>query len=170
MTVFLCGFMGCGKTTAGKIAAKMLGYSYADTDEMIVEAEKRSVPEIFAESGEMYFRRIEADTVKSMCGKNTVVACGGGALLNDTTAEAAKKDGMVIFLDVPFEVCYERIKNDKNRPLAASANKQELLERFNKRYEIYIKNSDVKINCCGSPTENADLIVSAVKRGKNAYI
>lgn len=170
MTVFLCGFMGCGKTTAGKLAAKKLGYAYADTDEMIVKQENRSIPEIFAESGEPYFRSIEAETVKSMCGKNAVVSCGGGALLNDCTAEVAKKNGIVIFLDVPFEVCYERIKNDSNRPIAASSDKEELLERYNNRHEIYLKNSDVRIDCCGTPLENAEKIADAVKRGKNADI
>lgn len=170
MTVFLCGFMGCGKTTAGKLAAKKLGYAYADTDEMIVKQENRSIPEIFAESGEPYFRSVEAEVVKSLCGKNAVVSCGGGALLNDSTAEAAKKDGIVIFLDVPFEVCYERIKNDSNRPIAASSDKEELLERFNKRHGIYLKNSDVRIDCCGTPLENAEKIADAVKRGKNADI
>lgn len=170
MTVFLCGFMGCGKTTAGMLAAKKLGYAYADTDEMIVKQENRSIPEIFADSGEPYFRSIEAETVKSMCGKNAVVSCGGGALLNDETAAAAKKYGIVIFLDVPFEVCYERIKNDSNRPIAASSNKEELIERFNCRHEIYIRNSDVRIDCCGTPLENAEKIADAVKRGKNADI
>lgn len=170
MTVFLCGFMGCGKTTAGKLAAKKLGCGYADTDEMIVSSEKRSIPDIFAESGEPYFRRIEAETVKSICGKNTVVSCGGGAMLNDETAEAARKNGMVIFLDTPFEVCYERIKNDSNRPIAVSSSREELLERFSARHEIYVKNSDVIIDCTGSPMENAELIAEAVKRGKNADI
>lgn len=170
MTVFLCGFMGCGKTTAGKLAAKKLGCKYADTDEMIVERENRTIPEIFAESGEPYFRAVEAETVKSMCGKNAVVSCGGGALLNDDTAAAARKNGIVIFLDVPFEVCYERIKNDSNRPIAASSNKDELLERFSKRHDIYTKNSDVTIDCSGTPMQNAELIAAAVKRGKNADI
>ena len=57
MTVFLCGFMGCGKTTVGKIAAKKLGCTFCDTDDMIVDDQKMSIPDIFAQKGEPYFRK-----------------------------------------------------------------------------------------------------------------
>ena len=52
MTIFLCGFMGCGKTTVGEILAKQLGLPLIDTDAYIVEQEGRSIPEIFAQEGE----------------------------------------------------------------------------------------------------------------------
>ena len=52
MTVFLCGFMGCGKSTTGKILAKNLGLSYIDSDEFIVEQEGMTIPEIFEKNGE----------------------------------------------------------------------------------------------------------------------
>lgn len=163
MTVFLCGFMGCGKTTTGKIIAKKLGVGYVDTDELIVKSEGRTIPEIFSEMGEPYFRRVEAETVKSLCTRKAVVSCGGGALLNRETAEYAMKNGVVVFLDVPFETCYERIANDSNRPIAASSTKEELLERFNSRHAVYLENSNVRIDCTGSPVENADAVISAVK-------
>ena len=51
MTIFLCGFMGCGKTTVGEILAKQLGLPLIDTDAYIVEQEGRSIPEIFAQEG-----------------------------------------------------------------------------------------------------------------------
>ena len=52
MTVFLCGFMGCGKTTSGKLAAKKLGCGFCDTDDLIVEDQGMSIPKIFSEKGE----------------------------------------------------------------------------------------------------------------------
>lgn len=163
MTIFLCGFMGCGKTTTGKILAKKLGCGYVDTDELIVKNEEMSIPDIFAQKGEPYFRQIEAETVKSLCGKKSVVSCGGGAMLNPVTAKFASENGAVVFLDVPFDTCYERIKDDANRPIAASSTKQELLDRFNQRHEIYLANSSVRINCIGTPTENADAVIDALK-------
>lgn len=166
MTIFLCGFMGCGKTTAGRIAAKKLGFAYEDTDELIVRKEGMTIPEIFAKKGEAYFRKTEAETVKSLCGKHAVVSCGGGAMLNPDTARSARECGMVIFLNTPFELCYERIKNDSNRPIAANSTKSELLERFNSRFKIYSENSSVTIDGTGSPAENAGRIAEAVKRGK----
>ena len=90
MTVFLCGFMGCGKSTIGKLAAKKLGCGFFDTDELIVEHENMSIPEIFAKKGEEYFRRVEADIVKSVCGKTAVIACGGGAMLNSESAKGCR--------------------------------------------------------------------------------
>jgi shikimate kinase len=164
MTVFLCGFMGCGKTTVGKIAAKKLGCTFCDTDDMIVEDQKMSIPDIFAQKGEPYFRKVEAEIVKSMCGKPAVVACGGGAMLNPDTAAAAAESGAVIFLDVDFETCYERICDDKNRPIAASSSKEELRERFNARRDIYLRHSTIQLDSSGSPMETADKIADCVKK------
>ncbi len=163
MTIFLCGFMGCGKTTTGKLLAKKLGLGYTDTDELIVRNENMSIPEIFAQKGEPYFREVEAETVKSLCGKNYVVACGGGALLNCDTAAAAAENGVTVFLDVPFEMCYERIKGDSNRPIVAASTKDELHDRFDQRYEVYKKNSALTVPCTGSPAENAEAVIAAVK-------
>ncbi len=170
MTIYLCGFMGCGKTTSGKLAARRLGCGYADSDELIVKKIGKSIPEIFTELGEPYFRTVEAEIIKGLGGKSTIVSCGGGAMLNDDTAAAASENGIVIFLDVPFETCYERIKNDPNRPIAASSTREELLERYKKRYDIYMKNSDVRIDCSGSPNENADAIIAAAKGYRNANL
>ena len=163
MTVFLCGFMGCGKTTTGKLIAKKLGVAYVDTDELIVKNEGMSIPDIFARKGEPYFREVEAETVKSLCGRKAVVACGGGAMLNRDTAAYANENGKVVFLDVPFEMCYKRIEGDENRPIVISSTKQQLLERFEQRYPVYLENSAVKINCTGSPVENAETVINALK-------
>lgn len=164
MTVFLCGFMGCGKTTVGKLAAKKLGCGFCDTDDLIVEDQKMSIPDIFATKGEPYFREVEARIVKSLCGKKVLVACGGGAMLNPDTAKAASESGVVVYLDVDFETCYERICNDSNRPIAASSTKEELEERFNTRRVLYLKHSDIQIDSSGSPIETADKIIDSVKK------
>lgn len=166
MTVFLCGFMGCGKSTAGKLSAKKLGCGFCDTDDLIVRTLGMSIPEIFEKKGESFFRKTEAEIVKSLCGKTTVAACGGGAMLDPDTAKcAAESDSEVVFLDVPFDACYERISGDTNRPIVMNSTKEELEELFNKRREIYIKHSTIRIGCGGlSPIETADKIVGAIKK------
>ena len=58
MTLYLCGFMGCGKTTVGKIISKKLGLAYFDSDEEIVAKEKMTIPEIFDKMGEPYFHAV----------------------------------------------------------------------------------------------------------------
>lgn len=163
MTIFLCGFMGCGKTTVGKLAAKKMGISFFDSDDLIIDSQGMTIPEIFARKGEPYFRKTEADIIKSLCGKKAVVACGGGAMLNPDTAAAASSSGEVIFLDVDFESCYERICGDSNRPIAASSTKEELKERFNLRRDIYLKHSTIHIDSSGSPMRTVELITEAIK-------
>lgn len=155
--------MGCGKTTVGKLAAKKMGISFFDSDDLIIDSQGMTIPEIFARKGEPYFRKTEADIIKSLCGKKAVVACGGGAMLNPDTAAAASSSGEVIFLDVDFESCYERICGDSNRPIAASSTKEELKERFNLRRDIYLKHSTIHIDSSDSPMRTVELITEAIK-------
>ncbi|MBR1738901.1 MAG: shikimate kinase [Ruminococcus sp.] len=164
MTIFLCGFMGCGKTTSGKLAAKKLGCGFYDTDEMIVASEGMSIPEIFAQKGEPYFRRAEAEIVRSLCGRQAVAACGGGALLNPDTAEAIRSSGgAIVFIDADFETCYERICGDTNRPIAAASSKEELLERFDSRRNIYLAHATAVVSNPTTPMETAEEIIRVSK-------
>ena len=96
MTIFLCGFMGCGKTTVGEILAKKLGLPLIDTDAYIVEQEGKSIPDIFAQDGEPYFRKKEAEAIRTLCTQNAVISCGGGAMLNPDSADYARKNGAVV--------------------------------------------------------------------------
>lgn len=164
MTVFLCGFMGCGKSTSGKLAAKKMGCGFCDTDDLIVRTLDMSIPDIFEQKGEPFFRKTEAEIVKSLCGKTIVAACGGGAMLNPETAKAARDAGAaVVFLDVPFDICYERISGDENRPIAAKSTREELLELFNNRRSVYLSHSTVRIDCGNSsPIEIAEKITASV--------
>ena len=91
-------------------------------------------------------------------------------MLNSETAQYALSHGIVVFLDVPFETCYNRIKNDRNRPIAAASTRDELLERFEQRHLIYLNNSTVRVMGLGSPNENAQAIIDAVKGVRNADI
>ena len=164
MTIFLCGFMGCGKSTVGSLLAKKNGCGFCDTDELVVKSQGMTIPEIFAQKGEPYFRKVEAETVKSLCGKNTVVACGGGAMLNSDTAKTVKENGgIIVYLNVPFEECYSRISGDTNRPIVMNNTKEQLEEIYNKRHTIYMANSTVMVEATGSPTEITSAITDILK-------
>lgn len=164
MTVFLCGFMGCGKSTSGKLAAKKLGCGFCDTDDLIVRTLDMSIPDIFEQKGEPFFRKTEAEIVKSLCGKTIVAACGGGAMLNPDTAKAARDAGAaIIFLDVPFDICYERISGDTNRPIVAKSTREELQALYDSRRSVYLSHSTVRIDCGNSsPIETAEKIAASV--------
>lgn len=164
MTIFLCGFMGCGKSTVGSLLAKKTGCGFCDTDELVVKNQGMTIPEIFSQKGEPYFRKVEAETVKSLCGKNTVVACGGGAMLNSDTAKAVKENGgIIVYFNVPFEECYSRIKGDTNRPIVMNNTKEQLEEIYNNRRDVYMKNSTIMVEAVGSPNEIAETIINILR-------
>jgi shikimate kinase len=165
MVIFLCGFMGCGKSTVGRELATIMGTKFIDMDTYIEEKEGMKIPEIFATKGEPYFRQVEADTVVELSQGNAIVGCGGGAMLNPNSAEVGRTNGKVVFLDVPFEVCYERIQGDTNRPIVVSNTRQQLEDIYNQRHEIYAKNCSFKVDVDGyvSPFENARNIQNLLK-------
>ena len=107
MAIFLCGFMGCGKTTIGKTLSRLLGCGYCDMDELIVKKAGMSIPEIFEKKGEPYFRSMETELIKELGNFKGLVSCGGGAMLSDVNGKLAAENGCVLFLDTPFETCYK---------------------------------------------------------------
>ncbi|MBQ2581631.1 MAG: shikimate kinase [Ruminococcus sp.] len=157
-TVFLCGFMGCGKSTVGKVAAGMLGVQFVDLDEFIEQQQEMSIPVIFSKKGEEFFRDCETNAIKDFDGKGAVVATGGGALLREENAEAAQAAGVVIFIDTDFETCYERIKDDPHRPIAYNSTKQQLKDRFEQRRPLYEAHSQFTIDGALSPAMMAKQI------------
>lgn len=161
--IYLCGFMGCGKTTAGKLLAEKLGCGFYDMDDYITEKEKMEIPRIFAEKGEKYFREAETEAVRDLAEKSGVIACGGGAMLKKENAAIASAAGTVVYIDVPFETCYSRISGDKNRPIVMNNTKEELEIIYDGRVPLYRENSSVKVNGDGSAEDIADRIIAAVK-------
>ena len=144
--VFLCGFMGCGKTTVGKKLSALLSCDFTDLDEYILKTEGKTIPEIFSQNGESYFRQAEERCLKELSEKTGgVIALGGGAILNPNTAKTANDCGITVFIDVPFEISYERIKDDENRPIAAASTKEQLFELYEKRLSVYKENSQFSV-------------------------
>ena len=160
--IYLCGFMGCGKSYMGRKLSEMLGCTLVDLDAYIEEKEGRTIPEIFAQDGEPHFRELEAKYIREMP-ENCVVATGGGAIINPVTAETARNAGTVVFLDADFELCYNRIKGDTHRPLVMKNTKEQLFELFSKRREIYLKNSDFSVDSNLNGTEILDMILKGIK-------
>ena len=96
-----------------------------------------TIPEIFEQKGEPYFREKETEALAAFGDIGGVVATGGGALLSDKNGETAKKSGMAVFIDTDFDVCYDRIKDDPHRPIAASSTREQLKARFDDRKPKY---------------------------------
>jgi shikimate kinase len=134
--IFLAGFMGAGKTAAGRALASLLGYSFLDLDALIEERAGKSVREIFTQLGEQEFRRLESEAIRSLGElKLAVVALGGGAYQSEPNRAALRTLGATVWLDCPFEVCLERIKGGTSRPLVAGDG--DLRELFDGRRAAY---------------------------------
>lgn len=160
--VYLCGFMGCGKSTVGKILASKCGCEFIDMDDYIVEREGMTIPQIFADKGEQYFRDTETAVIGELTEKKCVIACGGGAMLKKENADIAAENGIVVYIDITFEACYARISGDTNRPLVMNNSKEQLEDIYNGRVPIYKKNSNIIIDGNGTADEIADRIYNAI--------
>lgn len=163
-SIYLCGFMGCGKTTVGKLLAKKLGKKLIDLDWYIEDKEKMTIPEIFEKKGEPYFRKKESEALAKLKASGAVVATGGGALLTEANGNIAKNSGLVIYIDTPFKDCYKRIKGDKNRPIAYNSTKEQLKDRYDQRRPLYIQNSHFAVDGKGFPTEIAQRIIDIYEK------
>ncbi len=162
-SIYLCGFMGCGKTAVGKALAHRLNCDFVDMDAYITEKEGMTIPQIFSEKGEMYFRTTETTVIGELADKCGIIACGGGAMLKKENAEIASAAGTVVYIEVPFEVCYSRISGDRNRPIVMNNTKEELEFIYDSRVPVYRENSSVTVSGDGVPDEIADRIIEAVK-------
>ncbi len=151
--VVITGMPASGKSTVGKIIAKLLGKQFVDTDEEIEKLGK-PIPEIIKHDGENTFRQIEADVVKKVS-KNTglVISTGGGAILKEENVFALKQNGRLYFIDRPLELL---IPTD-DRPL--SSNKTDMEKLYNKRYSIYDSTCDQKVEANCTPEEVAKKII-----------
>lgn len=162
MTIYLCGFMGCGKSTVGRILAESLGITFTDMDDHIVKKAGMSIPGIFAEKGEQVFRDMETEAVSELGKRGGVIACGGGAMLRKTNAGAAAEFGSVVYIDVPYEVCWGRITGDANRPIVMANTKESLKEIYDERAQLYAAHSDFRADGSGTPEEIAEEIKTYV--------
>ncbi len=126
--IFLVGFMAAGKTTVARELGTRLGWRAEDVDELIEARERKTVAEIFAQSGEPYFRSLERDIVRLLLPlRHAVIATGGGTFADPDNRTAMNADGLSVWLDVPFEEVLARVPADGRRPLAADRSQMERL-------------------------------------------
>lgn len=136
--LYLCGYMGCGKSTIAPLLAKRLKLRFIDLDSFIEKRAGMRIADIFKLYGEDGFRRVEASALEEVCLMNgVVVAVGGGTLAYEHNIVAAKNSGLVVYLQLPFKTCYSRIKKSCCRPLVKKLTKDELEALYHKRHTIY---------------------------------
>ena len=159
--IYLVGFMAAGKTTVARALADRLGWRADDIDELIEARERRTVADIFARSGEPYFRALERDILHLLLPlRHLVVATGGGTFMDPDNRAAINMDGFSVWLDVPFDELLARIPADGRRPLAADRAQLERL--YAVRQGAYAA-ARLRIDAQGvRPDEVAERIIEAL--------
>ena len=146
--IALIGFMGSGKTTVGRQLAKALEMKFVDIDKIISMREGKSIPEIFKEKGETYFRKLENQIVKEESEENNVViSTGGGVIIDNTNIKNLKETSFVVYLDCTLECIYNRVKRRRNRPLLNVEDMMATItELHGKREKLYRISCDYSVN------------------------
>ena len=116
--------MGCGKSSVGRELARLLCCPFMDLDEVIEEAEGRSIPEIFANDGEAAFRRMEAEHLQILLDSHNisaVVALGGGTVMTEECAEMVREKTMCVYLRATVETLVRNLDGEsENRPMLSN--------------------------------------------------
>jgi len=148
-SIALIGFMGVGKTAAGKALAERLDKRFVELDSLIEQKAGKTIPELFHQDGEVAFRELEIEVTKQVStNKNLVIACGGGLVLNKINIDRLRNESIIVYLTASPRVILNRIPGEgEERPLLDTPDRalaiQELL-RFRKPF--YEQAADIKID------------------------
>ncbi|HMG05015.1 MAG TPA: shikimate kinase [Chthoniobacterales bacterium] len=147
-SIVLIGFMGAGKSSAGKALAFKTGLPRFDTDEMISKRFRLPVSEIFAQFGEEKFRDAETDALKQLAlGVPAIIVTGGGIVLRPENVKMLQELGTVVSLEADEETLFRRISRRPTRPLLQTENpRATMMELLRVREPLYREAADVRLD------------------------
>lgn len=178
--IFLCGFMGSGKSTIGQLLAEKLERPFLDLDDKIVETAGMEIPEIFEQEDKAGFRMIERrallETTREFEG---VLALGGGSLQSQHLVDHLKLKGLLVFIETPISVILRRISEDENRPLLLDEHgnpqkteilKQELQTLYDERLPLY-EQAVITVENDGSqsPEQTVEILLKKIRNHVEYY-
>ncbi|MFY9270781.1 MAG: shikimate kinase [Candidatus Manganitrophaceae bacterium] len=161
--IVLLGFMGTGKSVVGRRLAAALGRPFVDSDRVIEEKAGKPVSEIFADRGEAEFRRLETEAVAELSDKKgSIIATGGGVVLNSKNLDLLGKNGVLILLKSRPEVIFKRVqKRAGQRPLLQGPDPLSEIKRLLAERDPYYQRADAVFDT----SEMAlDEVVEQIKR------
>lgn len=144
--IILIGMPGAGKSTIGVVLAKNLGFHFLDSDLCIQEKEDRLLHEIISSEGIEGFLEIENRVNVTITMKHCVIATGGSAVYGKEAMTHFKKDGIIIYLKLPFLFIEERL-GDLNKRGVVLKDGQTLKSVYDERIPLYEKYADITIDC-----------------------
>lgn len=146
--IAIVGYMGCGKSTVGRILADRLGWSLVDLDDEITARAGLPIPEIFSKYGEDHFRNLESRALRDALDgtRDCAIACGGGIVTRPENRELLGNAATVFLCEKPATL-YERTRNG-DRPLRG-AGREEFERRYAERLPYYEEVSNLKVEVEG---------------------
>ena len=162
--IALIGFMGAGKSAAGRALAAKLDMEFIDLDSLIEKKTGRSIADIFAREGEPAFRRMEADATAQVAGLvKKVIACGGGIVLEQNNIDLLRKSSVIVYLAAEPAILLRRVLNSRQRrPLLEVADPSPAIDDLLKyRRPLYEKAAHIIID-----TSQLDIDSAAGKIGE----
>ena len=144
--IILIGFMGTGKTTVGQYLMNQLHLSYVDLDDYIEKRENITIPQIFKERGESYFRKLEFKYLSECINQFDIISTGGGIIENSASLDLLKNQKQVIWLDCDIEIVFNRIVNDPHRPNANNKSLEQLKNLYLSRISRYNEIAFMKVD------------------------
>ena len=159
MNIYLIGMMGSGKSTLGKSLSEKIQKPFIDLDSEIEKATGKSITEIFDIDGEEQFRKMETKQLKQY--SESIVACGGGIVLNNANRKFINENGIAILLLATMGELTQRLSASNNRPLLADDNMEEALTKlWMERLIDYLDTANFTIETDGkNPTQLTEEIL-----------
>jgi len=163
--IFLIGMMGAGKSTIGKLLAHKANYNFVDTDPLIEQCAGKSITEIFADDGEDTFRDLEQQVLSQLSAYTRLVVATGGGIVLRSLNWSHLHDGIVVWIDVPVEILYDRLKNEsEHRPLLQTEDPlQRLSDIYEQRRDRYAQaDISIMVNADETPETVSDRLLDMI--------
>lgn len=151
----LIGFMGAGKSTVSHILRDLLQMEEIEMDTEIARQQGKSIPEIFDQYGEEYFRKEETNLLRKLgTQKGKLISCGGGVVVKKENIELMKRQGPVVLLTATPQTTFERVKDSQERPILNQNMSVEFIqELMEKRKDQYMAAADIIVKTDGKKVE-----------------
>ena len=170
--IALCGFMGTGKSSVGRLVAETLNFAFLDTDTVIEARAGKTISQIFDERGEARFRELEKRIVKELALRNrTVIATGGGLVTDPENMTSLQQHAYVVCLWASPETIWSRVKNQSHRPLLNEPDPLEKIKRLLAERAPFYKKANVLLNTeLRSPREVAQQVLHQFRVARTAPV